>query len=125
MTQAKAIVCKLECEHGRPSPQAVAYVTDWHITNSSRGTVENIGEEYKVSDEYDGIAYTVMYYHDQSTRQKGKKAALLRIDDGEGGFTSAIPVDLNKPEIANILNSSLSRDDKVTRAIEEDLKRKY
>ena len=125
MTQVKAIQCKITDEYGIPSNDAIAYVIDFCATSSARGKAEKVGDEFKVTNDFEGIAYSVMYWHSVETKESGYKAKLLRVDDGGDGFTDAIPVNMDRQELNAIFASSLPHDDKVARIIEEDLKRRY
>jgi hypothetical protein len=67
------------------------------------------------------LSYEVNYYYDQSKKAEGFRHRPLAVNDGEGGFTRTLEVDLTLPAVININESLLTVEEKTFQAIEADL----
>tara|TARA_R110001632_G_scaffold40916_2_gene102713 strand:- start:252 stop:635 length:384 start_codon:yes stop_codon:yes gene_type:complete len=122
MTAIKEIPrIKITDEYGMDFQSAVAI-----IFNSSETTQRTLaGNEetnnYDESEDIKSIAYEVNYWYDPSKKAAGFRSRPLAVDNGKGGFTRVLEVDLTLAAVINILEGTLSHNDKILQAAQTDL----
>ena len=110
MTQIKEIIgIAITDEYGMTFQNAVAV-----IGNEDTG-------EYDLLEDVKAIAYEVNYYYDSTMKEKGFRGRPLAVDNGIGGFTRVLEVNLNISSVDNILSSPLAHDEKILQAAQADL----
>ena len=112
---------KVTDEYGMTFPSAVAV-----IFNSSETTQRTLAgnketNNYDESEDIKSIAYEVNYWYDPSKKAAGFRSRPLAVDNGKGGFTRVLEVDLTLPAVINILEGTLSHNDKILQAEQTDL----
>lgn len=117
----KTFVCKITDEYGGLYPQAFVAVREFSETSQRTGYSEDGKQPYEIDFETDAIAYKLSYWYDQGKVQQYRSRPLMHEDDN-GEFSSVFTVDLDNPQIVNIINSTQDPDQGILSAIEYDVK---
>tara|TARA_R110002096_G_C14575688_1_gene720921 strand:+ start:292 stop:672 length:381 start_codon:yes stop_codon:yes gene_type:complete len=123
-TPIKTFFSKITDEYGGEYQQAFIAVRAFSETSQNTGYAENCEEDYKVETELEAITYKANYWYSEQTKADGKRSRPL-IYDNNGIFTDVFEVDLDSPDIIQILNSAMEPIDKVLHVIKTDVIRRF
>lgn len=122
MTQIKEISgIAITDEYGMTFQNAVAVIFNASETTQRTLTGNEDTGEYDLLEDVKAIAYEVNYYYDSTMKEKGFRGRPLAVDNGIGGFTRVLEVNLNISSVDNILSSPLAHDEKILQAAQADL----
>lgn len=122
MTQMKEIEgIKITDEYGMAFPGAQAVIFNASETTQRTLTGNEDTGEYDVLEDVKAIAYEVNYHYDQEKKAQGFRTRPLAVDNGIGGFTRVLEVNLTLASVENILSSPLPHDEKILQAAQADL----
>lgn len=123
-TPVKTFFTKVTDEYGGEYPQAFVAVRAFSETSQKTGISENCTTDYDVKSEIEAITYKVNYWYTDQTKAQGKRSRPL-INDIDGVFSDVFTVNLEDPEIIQILEGPLEHFDKVLHAIVADVTKKF
>tara|TARA_R110002153_G_scaffold173631_3_gene326426 strand:- start:3358 stop:3738 length:381 start_codon:yes stop_codon:yes gene_type:complete len=120
----KTFFSKVTDEYGGEYPEAIVAVRAFSESSQTTGNSSNCQDDYVIDSELEAITYKVNYWYSEKTKADGKRSRPL-INDDNGNFTDVFTVDLENPDVINILDSEADHFDKVLAAIKVDAKRKF
>ena len=123
-TPVKTFTCKIEDIEGGVYPQAFVAVRAFSKTSQDTGEASDQLDVYAIETQLEAITYKVNYWYDAQKKAAAKRSRPL-ITEVDGEFKDFLKVDLEHLEVVSILNSGLEPTDKVLRAIQSDLTRKF
>lgn len=124
MTQVKTFNAKISDEYGGQYPQAIIAIRAFSETSQNTGYSENCTDEYQMESELDAITYQANYWYTAQTKAQGRRSRPL-VAEVDGAFTDVFEVDLGNPAVTAVLESNLPHTDKILRAVELDLIRRF
>jgi hypothetical protein len=123
-TPVKTFFAKVTDEYGGEYPQAFVAVRAFSETSQNTGRSENCEANYVIETELEAITYKVNYWYTEQTKANGKRSRPL-INDDNGVFSDVFTVNLEDPEVIQILDSAMEHNDKILHAIKSDVMRKF
>ena len=116
MTQIKEISgIAITDEYGMTFQSAVAVIFNASETTQRTLTGNEDTGEYDLLEDVKAIAYEVNYYYDSTMKEKGFRGRPLAVDNGIGGFTRVLEVNLNISSVECCLGkSSITADESYT-----------
>ena len=123
-TPVKTFFTNITDEYGGEYPKAFVAVRAFSESSQTTGTSKDCEENYVVESELEAITYKVNYWYTEQTKADGKRSRPL-INDTDGVFSDVFVVDLEDPQVAQILTSNMDHTDKVLHAIKSDVTRKF
>ena len=124
----KTFFSKVTDEYGGEYPQAIVAVRAFSESSQTTGSSSNCQDDYIIDSELEAITYKASFWYSEKTKADGKRSRPL-INDDNGTFTDVFTVDLESPDIINILNNDeygeTDHFDKILSAIKVDAKRKF
>ncbi len=120
----KTFFTKVTDEYGGEYPNAFVAVRAFSESSQTTGTSKDCEENYSVESELEAITYKVNYWYTEQTKADGKRSRPL-VHEESGVFSDVFKVDLEDPQVAQILASNMDHTEKVLRAIKSDVTRKF
>ena len=121
--EVKTFNCPIIDQFGRIDGAFVAvYGVSASAQRTDRAVTTTYG--YQLKHNVEAISYNVNYWYNQQARAEGYPSRQLKVDEGSG-ITDLLLVDLNHPDIINILNSNLEPLDCDLACAESDLIRRF
>ena len=122
--QVRTFEVKVECELGWAYPNALVAVR--HASKKSQDTFisEDCESDYVTESAIESTAYRANFWDVKATQQAGRKSKpLINIDNEED--PTLFKVDLEHLQSIQVINSSMTPNDKIFRLIELDVKRRF
>ena len=120
MTPVKVFTCKIKDPYGGEYPQAVVAILDYAGNPVIRGKAKDAESGYEVTNTIEYVSYKVQYWYSAQTKAQGFRSQPLLIEGGDG-FTDMLDVDIEREDIANVLEGNLQVEDKILHSAKLDL----
>lgn len=115
---------KVTDEYGGEYPDAFLAVREHSESAQTTSRSETCEGVYVTESRFEAITYKVNYWYTDQTKAEGKRSRPL-LNDSDGVFTDVFVVDLDNPQVSQILDSDLQYDTKIIEAIAADVRRKF
>jgi hypothetical protein len=124
MAQVKTFFSTVVDEYGGVFEQAFVAVRAFSKVSQDTGYSEECEGEYLITSELEAITYKVNYWYSEKTMSEGRRSRPLKVDNA-GVLSDVLTVDLESPEVVEILATDMDPIERVLRAIKADAVRKF
>ena len=120
----KTFSTKITDEYGGVFAMAFVAVRQFVKNSLDSGLSESCDGNYSITNAVEAITYKANYWYSDETKAAGKRSRPLK-NEVDGGFSDVFEVDIDDPEVIQILASDQDHYEKILNAIKVDVIRRY